>query len=215
MFSTQVVPIRRSLDCILPNGARGAITAVRSATLAFGLLLLAGEAAWAVCTPNAANGVTATCSGATIGQNGSNGYGTGGEAGVSVTVDVNASVSGTNLGISLVDVTVTSNAGAGITGGLAGIYAGGFAVVGNSGSVLGGDYGIFSSGTAHVTNSGGITGTAVDGIHANTDATVFNNVGGSITGGTGGIHAQTGFVHVTNFGSITGTLFNAEGIYAE
>ena len=54
-----------------------------------------------------------------------------------------------------------------------------------------------------MTNSGSITGTAGFGIHADTNATVTNNAGASITGGLNGIDATTGFANVTNSGSIT------------
>jgi hypothetical protein len=51
-----------------------------AATIA--IVLLAGEAAWAGCTPAAANNVTANCTGTTSG--GFTGYGTGVETGVTV-----------------------------------------------------------------------------------------------------------------------------------
>src|SRR5258708_13176936 len=74
--------------------------------MALAIVLLAGEAAWADCTPASANNVTATCSGTTTNQGGgapgtsagTNGYGTGTETGVSVTVSNNASVTGTSGG---------------------------------------------------------------------------------------------------------------------
>ena len=48
---------------------------------------------------------------------------------------------------------------------------------------------------------------------AQTNATVTNNTGASITGGFHGIFATTGFANVTNSGSITGT--SGFGIYAD
>ena len=67
-------------------------TAARTLAVAFAIVLLAGEAAWADCTPAAADNVTATCTGATTNQGGGgpaptgNGYGTGVETGVTVNV---------------------------------------------------------------------------------------------------------------------------------
>ena len=66
----------------------------RSLAIALAIQLLADGAAWADCTPAAANGVAATCSGATINQGAGapgtsaaiNGYGSGTETGVTVNV---------------------------------------------------------------------------------------------------------------------------------
>ena len=90
--------------------------------MAFAIVLLAGEAAWADCTPAAANNVTATCTGTTTNQGGgapgtsagSTGYGNGGATGVTVNV-IGGSLSGTIYGILVGDGTVTNNAS--ITGG--------------------------------------------------------------------------------------------------
>jgi uncharacterized protein with beta-barrel porin domain len=175
---------------------RAVVAAARSLAAAIAIVLLAGEAAWAACTPAAADNVTATCTGATTNQGGglpgsttgNDGYGTGVETGVTVNVAGGASntVSGNSSGIFLGDATVANNAGASITGGLVGIFA--------------------QTGFANVTNSGSITGTFLFGIAAATNATVTNNAGASITGGQVGIGTNTGFVTVTNSGSITGTI---------
>jgi uncharacterized protein with beta-barrel porin domain len=170
--------------------------------MALAIALLAGEAAWADCTPASANNVTATCTGTTTNQGGgapgtsagTNGYGIGTETGVTVTVNNGASVTGTSAfsaGIGLGDATVTNNAGATVTGGQFGIVA--------------------NNGVANVTNSGGITG--IIGIFAFTNATVTNNAGATITGGNVGISTDIGFANVTNSGSITGTA--VDGIYAQ
>src|ERR1700688_3486650 len=145
-------------------------------------LLLAGQAAQADCTPASGNNVTATCSGTTINQAGgppgsslgSDGYGTGTETGLNVTVVPAASVTGTNNGITFSTGTVT-NFGS-ISGGLDGIRAI-TATVTNFGTISGGNFGIFSFGATNVTNSGSITGNV--GIRANT-ATVTNS--GTISG---------------------------------
>jgi uncharacterized protein with beta-barrel porin domain len=165
-------------------------------------VLLTGKAAWADCTPAAADNVTATCTGATTNKGGglpgsttgNDGYGTGVETGVTVNVVGGASntVSGNTSGIFLGDATVTNNAGASITGGLFGIFT--------------------NLGSANVTNSGSIAGTGFAGIVALTNATVTNNAGASIAGAFDGIAAASGFANVTNSGSITGT--SGDGISA-
>jgi hypothetical protein len=59
------MPARRGLDW-----RRAVLLTVRSLAVAFALALLAGRAAHADCTPAAANGVTATCTGTTTNQGG-------------------------------------------------------------------------------------------------------------------------------------------------
>ena len=82
----------------------------------------------------------------------------------------------------------------------------------NTGASITGGYGINAvTGFANVTNSASITGTSSFGIHADTNATVTNNAGASITGGLDGIDAATGFASVTNSGSITAA---GSGIHA-
>ncbi len=161
-----------------------------------------GSAARADCAPAAADGVTATCSGATTNQGGGApgtsagvaGYGTGYETGVTVNVTAGAgnTVTGTLAGIYLGDATVTNNAGASITSGFDGIDA--------------------NFGFANVTNSGTISGGTGFGIYAYTNATVTNNAGASITSNGYGILANTGFANVTNSGTISGG--TGLGIYA-
>jgi hypothetical protein len=50
------------------NRRRAVVAAARSLAAAFAIVLLAGEAAWAECTPAAANDVTAICTGTTTNQ---------------------------------------------------------------------------------------------------------------------------------------------------
>lgn len=198
-FTLKVFGISHLSHRIGSDRRRSVIATTRSLAAGLAILLLAGEAAWADCSPQSTNGVTATCTGITTNQGGnaapstagSDGYGTGAEIGVTVNVAGHASVAGATVGISLGDATVTNNAGAAITGGQIGISA--------------------STGFANVTNSGGITGTGLYGIYANTDATVTNNVGATITGGGMGIRADIGSADVTNSGSIAGPVV---GIYA-
>ena len=169
-------------------------------------LLLTGQAAQADCTPASGNNVTASCTGTTINQAGgapgtsagSDGYGTGTETGLNVTVVPDASVAGTNSGITFSTGTVI-NSGS-ISGGSFGIVAN-TATVTNSGSISGGSAGI-NANTATVTNSGTISG-GTYGIFAGTTATVTNS--GSISGGGNGIFANT--ATVTNSGAISGGSF--------
>jgi uncharacterized protein with beta-barrel porin domain len=202
MSGLREFPIRLFARSVLDR-RRAVLAAARSLPLAFAIMLLAGEAVWADCTPIAANNVTATCTGTTTNQGGgapgtsadTAGYGTGVQTGVTVNVASGATntVTGTFSGIYLGDATVTNNAGASIAGGQYGIYA--------------------LTGFANVTNSGSITGASPlsEGIYAGTNATVTNNAAASITGGVSGIIALAGFANVINSGSITGASY---GIYA-
>jgi hypothetical protein len=110
-------------------------------------LLLTGQAALADCTPASGNNVTATCTGTTVNQAGgapgssagSDGYGTGVETGLNVTVVPAASVTGTINGITFSTGTVT-NFGtiSGVIGdGINAPFLGGTATVTNSGSISG------------------------------------------------------------------------------
>ncbi|MDB5564548.1 MAG: outer rane autotransporter barrel domain protein [Tardiphaga sp.] len=113
---------RRGLD-----RGRAALVAARSLAVAFALVLLAGEAARADCTPASANNVTTTCTGTTTNQGGgapgtsagTNGYGTGVETGVTVNA-ISGSLSGTNNGVFLGGGSTVFNAGT-ISGGTAAI----------------------------------------------------------------------------------------------
>jgi autotransporter-associated beta strand protein len=173
------------------------------ASAALGTLCL-GEAAWADCSPAAANNVTATCTGTTNNQGGgapgtsadSFGYGTGTETGVTVTVGSNATVTGTDQAINIADGTIINGAGATITGAW-GIRA--------------------ATGSINLTNSGIVAGTspgASYGINVFTDATVTNNAGASITSRGIAIRGSQGFVNVINSGSITGTGTQSSAIRA-
>jgi uncharacterized protein with beta-barrel porin domain len=113
----------------------------------FAIMLLGGEAAWADCTPAAANNVTATCTGTTTNQGGgapgtsagTTGYGTGSETGVTVTVASGAAntVTGNQVGIFLGDGTVINNVGASIAGGVGIVANAGGSSVFNAGSIMG------------------------------------------------------------------------------
>ena len=188
---------------VAPMPARGIRHTHYTSGFVAALLIGASSAASADCTPQSADGVTATCTGTTLNQGGgapgtstdSYGYGTLVESGITVNVAAGAAntVTGTDNGIAVGDGTVTNGAGASITGGSYGVLA--------------------NVGAIDVTNSGSIAGTAGSGIFARTSATVTNNAGASITGGSFGIVANTGAANVTNSGSITGT--SDTGIYAD
>ncbi len=176
-------------------------SALAAVLMALALPALPNEAS-AACAPPAGNNVTATCTGATNNQNGTNGYGTGAETGLTVSVVNGASVVGTNNGIAASTVTVT-NAGT-ITGTvIAGLNVGSTTVT-NAGTISGGSFGIFATGSATVTNSGTILGRAVNGISAITFATVNNS--GTISGGVLGISGAN-MATVTNSGTVSGGQF--------
>jgi outer membrane autotransporter protein len=103
--------------------------------------LAATERAEAICLPDPlVNGVTAACTSTTTNQSGSNGYGTGAETGVNITVVPGASVTGTTSGIAISGGTVT-NAGT-ITGGTNSVLFTGIGtntLILQTGAVLNGD----------------------------------------------------------------------------
>ena len=93
---------------------------VRRAGLTLALFVASFAAvgrAEAACTPATSpgavvNGQPVDCTGATSGQNGNNGWGTGAESAVTITVEAGASVTGVAVGLSVNDGTV-NNLGAG------------------------------------------------------------------------------------------------------
>jgi hypothetical protein len=90
-------------------------------------MLPAATSAWADCTPASAalSNIIATCTGTTTNQGGgppgssggTNGYGTANEINATVTLDTNATVAGTNVGIAIGTGTVTVGTGAFVTAG--------------------------------------------------------------------------------------------------
>ena len=153
----------------------------------FATILTVSEAG-AQCTPAASAGppiapvagTTVTCAGATIDQNGNNGYGTGDQSGLTINVLTNATVTGIGAaGISLNDANTINNSG-GISGFSTGVdAAGGLSIVNaSSGTIFGNTYGI-------------LAGTGI----------TLNNAG-SVTSNTTGIFATT--VNITNSGTISG-----------
>src|SRR3954453_8289177 len=131
------------------------------ASTAFAAMLLLAVPANAACTPPAGNNVTATCTGVTVNQNGTSGYGTGGETNLNTTVAPGATVTGTNFGIAFSTGSVTN------FGAVSVISAPNSTIVGfnsltvvNSGTITGGSagYGVATLGSGTLTNSGTITG---------------------------------------------------------
>jgi uncharacterized protein with beta-barrel porin domain len=158
--------------------SRKSISPIASAGTALAIILLAGQAAQADCTPAAANGVTATCSGGITNNQGAgapgtsagtSGYGTGVETGVGVTVSAGANtVTGTNFGINIGDGAVRIESGDTVSG-----------AVGISGGNPGG--------TLFVTSLAGSTITATTGTYAIiANGRGIIDVEGTINGGSSG-----------------------------
>lgn len=209
--------LRSGNDCL-----RSVFVAARSLAMILAIMLPAGEAARADCTPQAANGASANCTGTTINQGGGapgssagvDGYGTGVETGVTVTVDRNASVTGNNRGIFLGTGASVTNAGT-ISGGAAAIQ---FAGVGNTltlapGSVINGNVLAAGSDTFQLGGTGAATfdvselGPKYQGFGD------FNKVGSSVWTLTG-TATYNGFVNV-NAGTllVNGSLASASLVF--
>lgn len=176
------------------------------AAAAFAAMPLLSAPAQAACNPAAASNVSATCTGVTTDQNGTNGYGSAANDNLAVTVVQGASVTGTSYGITFNSGTVV-NSGT-ITGiNDRGVFGATSANVTNFGTIsgyAGVDVGLDGA----VTNFGTITGTFSDGVSGRNISLVNS---GTITGtGFDGVFA-TGTSTVTNSGSIIG---NSHGIYA-
>ncbi|MFZ5714528.1 MAG: autotransporter outer membrane beta-barrel domain-containing protein [Bradyrhizobium sp.] len=189
-------------------GSRGWISPVRCLAMvaaASAAMTLLSAPAQAACTPVAANDASATCTGVTTDQNGTNGYGSGAIDNLSVTVVQGASVTGTSYGIRFNTGTVV-NSGT-ITGiNDRGIFGATSANVTNFGTISG-YLGVDTGGNGVVTNFGAISGTTSDGVRGTT-ITVVNS--GTITAAYDGVFA-IGTSTVVNSGSITG---NSHGVYA-
>nr|WP_244670674.1 autotransporter domain-containing protein [Rhodoplanes elegans] len=175
---------------------------------------LAGvTAARADCTPAAASGVTAVCTGTTNNQGGGapgtsagfSGYGTGTETGLTIVVPAGSgnTLTGADFGVFAAGATLTVGSDAVVSGGQDGVFVTGRATVNNAGNILG-TGGAASTGirgdSLTVTNSG-VIASAGGGILATGAATVVNS--GRIA--ASGLGIQTGgTLDLVNTGSIIG-----------
>jgi uncharacterized protein with beta-barrel porin domain len=174
-------------------------------------LAVVGEAN-AACAPVTSSAspvinTTVTCTGATVDQNGTTGYGVQEDQGNTINVQSGASVSGTNLGIEINSVSFakpeTLNNSGTISGGQSGV-SGGFGTVNNFSviSATGANSaGVSFNGTGFVTNSGSISGVR-QGVRLQ-NGEVTNSQIGTITGGINGVEIVD-LAKVSNAGSITG-----------
>ncbi|UGA44569.1 autotransporter domain-containing protein [Bradyrhizobium quebecense] len=202
--------------------------ALRRLTLATGLLtalpLWMNRPAYADCTPAAADGVTAFCTGTTTNQGGGApgtsasvqgfGYGTGSEAGVTINVGTGSTLTGNSAGISIHDGTVTNESRGIIWGPIKGVVASGNLTLTNKadGSIFTtGPTAITVGGTANINNSGGIIGLFIVAV-AVANGSVVNNAGGRITGDIVGVSGGSGVV-VSNYGIISSNNYAALEIF--
>jgi len=173
-------------------------------------MLVGPNPALAACTPVAASGVVAICSDETTNQNAPNGYGTGNEDNVDLTVLHGATVTGTNWGIVLRDdITITNNGSIiGITsdgvyavsdittlsnngiirasgGTSAGVSAATIGTLSNTGTISGGNRGILANTITSLTNSGTISGGpfAIEELSPTHDTFLTLNAGSIVIGG--------------------------------
>ena len=181
------------------------------------------ERAQAACTPEPpVNNATATCTGTTNNQSGTDGYGTIFLSNNIITIQPGASVTGTFNGVVLVTGTI-NNFGTALGTGINGVFVVGTGSVANSGLISGGNNGAsITNGTLTNTNTGTITGGNVgvffqdQGLVAGTPPSVVN--AGAVTGSQFGIQFkeqnQTLGGVVTNSGTISATGANGIGISA-
>lgn len=197
---------------------------------AFAIVLLAGQAARAACTPaSPVNSATVTCTGATVDQNALAGYGTATDTSNTITVEAGASVTGTNgSGLLLATGTVV-NHGSITAAGRAGVEATtGPLTLTNYGSInSAGDGAIlaYTNNSHTITNFGSIVSSGIWSIRTIGAQTLVTNHGsithsGNFTsvsaGGTfinyGSIDSQSGgafaFGSITNYGVITARTFH-------
>jgi Autotransporter beta-domain len=187
----------------LRNAATAAsTTAVRASVLALAIMAPTRHAQAACIPPAPVNNVSVSCTGVTVDQNGTNGYGTGAENNLNISVAAGASVSGDTNGIALGSGNAVNNSGT-ITGGAGGDgITGDVNVINNASGIISGGQGVATSG--NVINYGIILGTA-NGVVSTGIVTNY----GLISGGNFGVIAPN--VTVINSGTIIGGEF---GIFA-
>jgi Autotransporter beta-domain len=184
-----------SLSPLRNAAAAASTTAVRASVLALAIMAPARHAQ-AACTPPApVNNVSVSCTGVTVDQNGTNGYGTGAENNLNITVVAGASVTGDTNGVALGSGNTLNNSGT-ITGGAGGSgITGDVNVINNASGTISGGQGVATGG--NVINHGIILGTA-NGVVSTGIVTNY----GLISGGDFGVIAPN--VTVINSGTIIG-----------
>jgi uncharacterized protein with beta-barrel porin domain len=177
---------------------------------AMGLVALAlpSSRADAACDPvSPASNVTVTCTGTTVNQNGTNGYGTatspGGDTNNIYNIVAGAVVTGTDNGLAVSNHGTINNSGT-VTGARIGIDAGVQGTLNNFGTIAAtgpGGRGVFYNGTGFVNNSASIFGEGEGARLQNGEVT--NNATGTIRGGTDGVQIADE-AKVSNAGIIQG-----------
>lgn len=176
--------------------------------LMMGLLVaaLTGERAQAACTPaSPVSNVTVTCTGTTIDQDGTTGYGRAGDTGNTYDVVAGATLAGTRDGLRFDSGTVRNSGAISVLNdtGAAAIRTSGTSTIENRGQIRGASgFGILSTGTLAVKNFSGIQAVEPGGTGILADiVSVENGSGSVITVSADGIRALSSAT-VTNKGLI-------------
>ncbi|MGE4324425.1 MAG: beta strand repeat-containing protein, partial [Sphingobium sp.] len=164
-----------------PHAETALLAAASSAILAIALL---SPPAQASCTPAAGSDVVASCTGDSENLNGDNGYGTGTENNVTLTVDPGAIVTGDRYGLALgANARITTGAGSLVEGEEAGILAqGDDAQVAIAGRVTSGTVGVqLGSGSVTLSEGAGIDVSNATLADDDLGAGIFIGDGGKVT----------------------------------
>jgi hypothetical protein len=175
------------------------------------------DEASAACAPaSPVDNVIVTCTGTTIDQNGTTGYGTTSDIGNTYNIVAGASVTGTLNGL-VFNAGSVNNAGAVSAGGIFGVLGGADAIVNNSGviSANGANAVGIAAFSFHVNNSGTIEANGVDGNAVRGSASNdIINTGTISANGTRGVGiSSSGLLRVSNSGVISAA--DATGIGIE
>lgn len=176
--------------------------------LMMGLLVaaLTGEGAQAACTPaSPVSNVTVTCTGTTIDQDGTTGYGRAGDTGNTYDIVAGATLAGTRDGLRFDSGTVKNSGAISVLDntGAAAIRTSGTSTIENRGQIRGASgFGIISTGTLAVKNFSEIQAVDPGGTAILADVvTVDNGAIGAVTAAADGIRALSSAT-VTNKGFI-------------
>jgi hypothetical protein len=186
-----------------------------------GLALTLAPFAWvgeaqAVCNPPApVNGTTVTCSGATLNQNGTTGYGTATDLNNTYNIQAGATVTGTVFGFRYDTGAIFNNSGA-IVGPGAGI-AGGDATVHNllAGATISGTGGAIAAAVLTLDNAGSIFATGPGSEALTLNGLNLTSNTGTITALAAGIDLIGGNATINNTGTISGTAAGGFGIRSQ